>query len=155
MAEEIERKYLIDPARWQPSGSGIKIMQCYLVRSKQMTLRLRMADNKAFLTIKGPTRGITRSEFEYEIPRQDALDMLKEFPVSSSVCKTRYHVTVGSHLWEVDIFEGENAGLAIAEIELASADETFEMPEWVTQEVSTDRRYRNAYLADHPYSQWH
>ena len=155
MAEEIERKYLIDPARWQPSGSGIKIMQCYLVRSKQMTLRLRMADNKAFLTIKGPTLGITRSEFEYEIPRQDALDMLKEFPVSSSVCKTRYHVTVGSHLWEVDIFEGENAGLAIAEIELASADETFEMPEWVTQEVSTDRRYRNAYLADHPYSQWH
>ena len=155
MAEEIERKYLIDPARWQPSGSGIKIMQCYLVRSKQMTLRLRMADNKAFLTIKGPTRGITRSEFEYEIPRQDALDMLKEFPVSGSITKTRYYEQVGSYRWEVDVFAGENSGLYLAEIELPAADAEFELPDWVTQEVSTDRRYRNAYLADHPYSQWH
>ena len=154
MAEEIERKYLIDPARWQRPESGIKIMQCYLVRSQAMTLRLRLADEKAFLTIKGPTCGITRSEFEYESPRQDALDMLKEFPVSASVCKTRYYSQVGNHRWEVDIFEGNNAGLAVAEIELPAADAEFELPEWVTQEVSDDRRYRNAYLAEHPYKDW-
>ena len=154
MAQEIERKFLINSELWQKPEKGIKIVQCYLVRAEGMTLRLRLADDKAYLTLKGATRGISRSEFEYAIPQKDALDMLKEFPVSSSVCKTRYHVKVGSHTWEVDIFEGANAGLAIAEIELASADEAFEKPEWVTQEVSDDRRYRNAYLADHPYSQW-
>lgn len=154
MAKEIERKYLIDLARWQKPANGIKIMQCYLVRSENMTLRLRLADDKAFLTIKGRTSGISRSEFEYVIPRQDALEMLKEFPVSASVCKTRYYEQIGSHRWEVDVFEGGNAGLAVAEIELADADEKFELPAWVLQEVSNDKRYRNAYLADHPYSQW-
>ena len=154
MAKEIERKYLVDLSLFQLPEKGITIMQCYLVRAEGMTLRLRFADDKAFLTLKGRTDGISRSEFEYAIPRRDAIDMLKEFPVSASVCKTRYHVKVGSHLWEVDIFEGDNAGLAVAEIELLSADETFEIPKWVTQEVSSDRRYRNAYLADHPYSQW-
>ena len=154
MAKEIERKYLVDLTRWQPQGKGIRIMQCYLVRSEKMTLRLRLADDQAFLTIKGRTSGISRSEFEYNIPRKDALDMLKEFPVSASVCKTRYYEQIGAHRWEVDIFEGANAGLAVAEIELTAADETFELPPWVLQEVSDDRRYRNAYLADHPFSNW-
>ena len=154
MAQEIERKFLVNLDLWQPPAQGIRIMQCYLVHAEGMTLRLRLTEDKAFLTLKGATRGISRSEFEYMIPRQDALDMLKEFPVSASVCKTRYYSQVGNHRWEVDIFEGNNAGLAVAEIELASADETFEMPEWVTQEVSDDRRYRNAYLAEHPYKDW-
>lgn len=154
MAQEIERKFLVNLDLWQPPANGVKIMQCYLARTEGMTLRLRLADDKAFLTLKGATRGISRSEFEYAIPRQDALDMLKEFPVSASVCKTRYYEQVGNHRWEVDIFEGANAGLAVAEIELESADEKFELPEWVTGEVSSDRRYRNAYLAEHPYKKW-
>lgn len=154
MSKEIERKYLVDLNLWQPKNKGIKIMQCYLVRSEGMTLRLRIADDKAFLTIKGRTNGISRSEFEYPIPKRDAMDMLKEFPVSASVCKTRYYEDVAGHRWEIDIFEGANAGLAVAEIELTNADEKFELPEWVTQEVSDDRRYRNAYLAEHPYKDW-
>jgi adenylate cyclase len=154
MAQEIERKFLVNTDLWQPQTAGIKIMQCYLARTEGMTLRLRLADDKAFLTLKGATRGITRSEFEYAIPRQDALDMIKEFPVSASVCKMRYYSQVGNHRWEVDIFEGANAGLAVAEIELESVDEKFELPEWVTREVSGDRRYRNAYLAEHPYNSW-
>ena len=154
MTQEIERKYLVDLNRWQPTDEGVKIMQCYLVRSPQMTLRLRLAGEKAFLTLNGPTCGISRSEFEYAIPRSDALSMLKEFPVSGSIIKTRYYTQVGSHRWEIDLFEGDNAGLAVAEIELASADETFELPDWVTCEVSSDPRYRNAQLVEHPYSHW-
>ncbi len=154
MGKEIERKYLVDRSRWQQPESGIRIMQCYLVRNGDLTLRLRLTDEQAFLTLKGRTNGISRSEFEYAVPRKDALDMLKEFPVSKSVIKTRYYTEVDGFRWEVDVFEGDNAGLCVAEIELPSDDTVFTLPEWAICEVSHDRRYRNAYLADHPYQEW-
>lgn len=154
MACEIERKFLVDPQRWQPDGAGVRMLQCYLVRTPAMTLRLRLADDKAFLTIKGAASGISRSEFEYQIPRQDAMDMLAEFKPENSVSKTRYCTKVGQHIWEVDVFEGKNQGLITAEIELSSEDESFVKPDWVTLDVSADRRYRNACLAVNPYSEW-
>ena len=154
MACEIERKFLVDTSRWQPTDEGIKIVQCYLVRSPGLSLRLRLAGEQAFLTIKGASHGISRSEFEYAIPRQDAFDMLKEFKPDRSIIKTRYYTQVGAYRWEIDVFEGDNHGLVLAEIELSSENESFTVPDWVTEEVSDDSRYRNACLAAHPYSQW-
>lgn len=154
MGCEIERKFLIDPAKWQKPEKGVRIMQGYLIRSEGLSLRLRLADDKAFLTLKGACKGISRSEFEYEIPPEDLEAMLKEFGSGKYISKTRYYEQVGDHRWEIDIFEGENAGLAVAEIELQSEDETFELPAWVTEEVSGDFRYRNAYLVENPYSRW-
>ena len=154
MGCEIERKFLIDPAKWQKPEKGVRIMQGYLIRSEGLSLRLRLADDKAFLTIKGASKGISRSEFEYEIPPEDLEAMLKEFGSGKYISKMRYYEQVGDHRWEIDIFEGENAGLAVAEIELQSEDETFELPSWVTEEVSGDFRYRNAYLVENPYTKW-
>lgn len=155
MAEEIERKYLIDLDRWNPPDKGSRIVQGYMVRSRELTVRLRLRNNEAFLTIKGASRNnFTRSEFEYPIPVSDAQAMLAEFSSGNVVSKTRYLVPVGKHCWEVDIFDGANAGLAVAEIELAGEDEEFVLPEWVTEEVTGDERYNNAYLAEKPYSSW-
>ena len=154
MAKEIERKYLIDQTRWQPTAEGSFIMQGYLLRSKELTIRLRLKDNRAFLTLKGAACGISRSEFEYEIPPGDAQAMLDEYANGNMVCKKRYLTNVGKHCWEVGIFEGANRGLAVAEIELESEDEEFILPDWVTREVSGDIRYNNAYLAEHPYTGW-
>ena len=154
MGCEIERKFLVDLDKWQKPGKGVRIMQGYLVRSEKISLRLRLADDKAFLTIKGASKGISRSEFEYEIPASDLEDMFEEFGSGKFISKTRYYQQVGSHCWEIDIFENENSGLAMAEIELAAPDEIFEMPDWVLEEVSEDKRFRNAYLVENPYSTW-
>ena len=154
MGCEIERKFLIDTAKWQPQSRGVRIVQGYLVRSEKLSLRLRLADDKAFLTIKGASKGISRSEFEYEIPPEDLDAMFEEFGSGKFISKTRYYQQVGSHCWEIDIFEDENSGLAMAEIELAAPDEIFEMPDWVLEEVSEDKRFRNAYLVENPYSTW-
>ena len=154
MGCEIERKFLIDTAKWQPQSRGVRIVQGYLVRSEKLSLRLRLADDKAFLTIKGASKGISRSEFEYEIPPEDLDAMFEEFGSGKFISKTRYYQQVGSHCWEIDIFEDENSGLAMAEIELAAPDEIFEMPDWVLEEVSEDKRFRNAYFVENPYSTW-
>ena len=154
MGCEIERKFLVDLNKWQKPEKGIQIMQGYLIRTEKISLRLRMAYDKAFLTIKGASKGIARSEFEYEIPPEDLDAMFFEFGSGRFIRKTRYLEKVGSHTWEIDIFEGDNAGLAVAEIELAAADEEFEMPDWVLQEVSDDKRYRNAYLVENPWNTW-
>ncbi len=154
MGCEIERKFLVDLTRWQQPDAGIKIIQGYLVRSEKFTVRLRLADQQAFLTIKGSTHGISRSEYEYPIPLSDAMKMFQEFSDGNFITKTRYYTQVGQHRWEVDIFEGANTGLALAEIELSDENEFFEKPEWATSEVSFDRRYRNAALISHPYTQW-
>jgi adenylate cyclase len=154
MCCEIERKFLVDLDKWQNPGNGVRIMQGYLVRNEKISLRLRLADDKAFLTIKGASNGISRSEFEYEIPPEDLEAMFEEFGSGKYISKMRYYEKVGSHLWEIDIFEGDNAGLAVAEIELASVGEEFEMPVWATEEVSGDKRYRNACLVENPYKFW-
>lgn len=153
MAIEIERKFLVDISKLPPLTNGIKISQGYLL-AHSPSIRIRIAGNKAFLTIKGkPTNNISRSEFEYEIPLSDGLELLKECK-ELIISKTRYEIMYENHLWELDIFEEENKGLIVAEIELSSEDESFTLPSWVTMEVSNDTRYTNANLISHPYSKW-
>lgn len=153
MSIEIERKFLVDTSKLPPLTNGIKISQGYLL-AHSPSIRIRIANDKAFLTIKGkPTNSISRSEFEYEIPLNDGIELLKECK-ELIISKTRYEIIHEKHLWELDVFEEENSGLIVAEIELTSEDESFALPSWVTSEVSNDTRYTNANLISHPYSKW-
>jgi len=154
MGFEIERKFLIDPALWRRPVRGISMVQGYLARQDGLTVRVRIAGSRAFLTLKGAASSLSRSEFEYPIPVPDAEALLREFAENALVRKTRYCCRHRGHLWEVDVFEGANAGLIVAEIELVAEDESFAVPAWVTQEVSFDSRYRNGNLAIHPYCEW-
>ena len=121
---------------------------------KERTVRVRTISDKAYLTIKGITVGASRTEFEYEIPVMDAEEMLDNLCEKPLIEKNRYMVEVGALTWEVDEFFGENEGLIIAEIELQSEDQPFDMPDWVTEEVTADPRYYNANLINHPYTRW-
>jgi CYTH domain-containing protein len=156
MPIEIERKYLINNELWkneEPHHAGVHYSQGYLCASPERTVRVRIAGDKAFITIKGQTIGFARPEFEYDIPVADALLMLK-MCVGPLIEKKRYKVEFASKLWEVDVFEGDNQGLTIAEIELKSTDETFELPPWIGQEVTGDKRYYNSYLSKNPFNNW-
>jgi adenylate cyclase len=152
MGTEIERKFLVHGTQWR-QGVGVPFSQGYLNRDKERTVRVRIAGDKAFLTIKGISRGATRAEFEYEIPVADAEHLLQmsDGPI---VQKTRYFVVHDGSTWEVDEFHGDNAGLVIAEIELTSEDQPFTRPSWLGNEVTHDSRYFNSSLATHPYSKW-
>ena len=154
MAQEIERKFLVTGDTWRRGIDGICIRQGYLSSVKERTVRVRTAGTKGFLTVKGLTTGVTRAEFEYEIPFNDASAMLDTLAERPLVEKTRYRILVGKLVWEVDEFHGENEGLIVAEVELSSADTTFEKPCWIGQEVSDDPRYFNSMLALHPYGTW-
>jgi adenylate cyclase len=155
MPIEIERKFLVANDSWRDQvESEARIVQGYLVNSPELTVRVRVRGDEAFLTLKGGTRGVSRSEFEYPIPVADAEDMLRELPVSPPVDKVRYRVRVGGHVWDLDVFAGENAGLVMAEVELGSEGEDFEMPGWAGKEVSGDQRYYNVNLARNPYRHW-
>lgn len=151
--QEIERKFLLDTKLWQPSNEGFKIVQGYLSTDKERVVRVRIKGEKAYLTIKGNQQGISRTEIEYEIALNEAKEMLKmclDYPIE----KTRYHEYVGGMLWEIDIFHGINEGLFLAEVELENENQQVELPNWVKNEVSTDHRYFNAWLAQHPYTKW-
>jgi CYTH domain-containing protein len=115
---------------------------------------VRIAGDRGFLTIKGPTQGVTRSEFEYAIPVSDAREMLETLCVGPLIEKTRYTLEHNGLIWEIDEFAGENQGLILAEVELTEANQSIQLPEWVGTEVSHDPRYFNANLARHPYRQW-
>ena len=154
MAREVERKFLVTGAHWKPGAPGVEMRQGYLSTVKERTVRVRTEGARAVLTIKGLTVGVSRLEFEYEIPLADANRMLDELCERPLVEKTRYRVAAGRHTWEIDEFHGENAGLVVAEIELASSDEPFERPAWVGKEVSDDPRYFNANLIARPYRTW-
>lgn len=153
MAQEIERKFLVSNMSWKAGLTPEAIRQGYLAKQNGVTARVRTKGEKGFLTIKGPTSGFSRAEFEYEVPFADALGLLK-LASEPQIVKNRYHVTVGDHIWEVDEFFNENAGLVVAEIELASEDEVFELPDWIGAEVSLDHRYMNSSLAAHPFCLW-
>jgi adenylate cyclase len=153
MPLEIERKFLVDPEKWKPSNQGIQIIQAYLGLYPYPTVRIRIAGDKAFLTIKGRSQTISRPEFEYQVPVEEAQEMLK-LAISNPVEKTRYHVAHEGFLWEVDVFSGKNTGLVIAEIELESEDQAFPKPDWILKEVSDDGRYYNSYLSTCPFSDW-
>ena len=150
---EIERKYLVNGKPWE-GISGNKIKQGYIPKG-DTTVRIRTSDDKAYLTIKGKTVGLSRHEFEYEIDFDDACKILSLF-CGKIIKKTRYiipHKKFSCYFsdWEVDVFEGENKGLVVAEIELESEDQHFEVPEWIGEEVSHDPRYRNSALLDCPW----
>ena len=154
MPDEIERKFLVDRARWTPRGDGVHLVQGYLSSHKERVVRVRIAGTQAKLTIKGKNEGIRRLELEYDIPVADAKRMLDELCERPLIDKHRYTEEVGGHTWEIDVFHGENDGLVLAEIELESEDTAFEKPPWATDDVSHDARYYNANLLSAPYSTW-
>lgn len=153
MAQEIERKFLVLRDKWQPKDKGERICQGYLSEDKERTVRVRLKGEKAFLTVKGKNDGISRAEFEYEIPVKDGEAMLK-LCRKPLVEKIRYCEEVAGHVWEIDCFYGANDGLIMAEVELANAVEEVILPSWAGKEVSADSRYYNANLRQHPYCEW-
>lgn len=154
MALEIERKYLIDLEKISPLENGIRIKQGYLSTDKNAVVRVRVKNDKAYLTIKGSNSGIARLEFEYEIPLDEANEMLEKLCQKPVIDKTRYLINYENHTWEVDIFYGDNEGLVVAEVELSSEDEHINLPSWVKEEVSHDDRYFNSNLMKLPFKDW-
>ncbi|RKD86331.1 CYTH domain-containing protein [Mangrovibacterium diazotrophicum] len=153
MATEIERKFLVSEG-FTPNGEKqIRMTQGYLCADPERTVRIRIAGEKAFFTVKGKMKGISRPEFEYEIPPTDADEMLK-LAVYPVIDKVRHIIYAFGKKWEVDVFEGANAGLIIAEVELSDADENIDLPAWAAKEVSGDMRYHNSCLARDPYRNW-
>ena len=154
MGVEIERKFLVNETLLPELTNGYTIMQGYIQTVDHTTVRIRIRDKEAFLTIKGKSQGASRLEFEYPIPLNDAQEMLTNLCHTSLIEKTRYLVEHEGHTWEVDLFDGSNKGLIIAEIELESEDEEFSLPAWVTKEVTDDVRYFNSNLIQRPYIDW-
>ncbi|MDZ7753626.1 MAG: CYTH domain-containing protein [Gammaproteobacteria bacterium] len=153
MSKEIERKFLVIEDSWR-TNEGIPYRQGYLSTDRHRTVRVRIAGSDAWLTVKGITRGATRAEYEYPIPVDDAREMLDTLCHQPLVEKTRYRVDFGGLTWEVDEFEGANAGLVVAEVELEREDQPFERPPWLGQEVTHDPKYFNANLVEKPYTRW-
>ena len=150
MPLEIERKFLVLNSDWKKNASDpVRLCQKYVPLGAELkgVIRIRIAGEKAFLTLKTPQSGCVRGEYEYEIPLTDADELMKEFCPSGGVEKFRYIVEYEGKRWEIDEFLGNHAGLVIAEIELTSADETFAFPPWIGKEVSGDFHYSNSYLA--------
>ena len=155
MGIEIERKFLVNRERWnnvdKPQGNHYR--QGYLVAEADKTIRVRVTDSCGYITIKGASAGASRSEFEYEIPKEEAQELLDRFAFSE-LSKIRYKIEFAGKLWEVDEFLGENSGLLMAEIELETEAESFQFPCWIDKEVTGDRRYYNSYLSKNPFSKW-
>lgn len=155
MAQEIERKFLVTNDSWRKLAKGQPYCQGYLATAEPgQSVRVRIADNQGFLTIKGPAKGVTRAEFEYSIPVADAEKMLEILCQRPFIQKMRYRLPIDDVVWEIDEFEGDNAGLIIAEVELHSEEQPFERPDWLGEEVSGQTRYYNSSLVKNPYSNW-
>ncbi len=154
MAKEIERKFLVAGDYKQAAVSSSHIVQGYIGRTPSLTFRIRLRDERGYLTVKGRTdeAGMSRDEWEYEIPAADARELLAHS--DGTIEKRRYMVPAGRHTFEVDEFFGANEGLTMAEVELSSPDEAFERPAWLGDEVTGDKRYYNSQLLQHPYSAW-
>ena len=150
---EIERKFLVDIKKWQPVEKGERIEQGYLSVDPERTVRIRISKETGKLTIKGKTDGFTRTELEYEIPVNEA-EMLLRMCLYTPIRKTRWIQIVKGKTWEIDVFENENEGLYLAEIELTSEDEKFDLPEWVIKELTGDKRFYNSWLSQHPFKTW-
>ena len=154
MGKEIERKFLVTGTEWKHLGEKMHIWQGYISSIDGTVVRVRIAGERAYLTVKGKTAGIQRSEFEYPIPVEDARQMLKELCAENQVEKYRYIVQFKGFIWEVDEFLGKNAGLVIAEVELEDENQKPDIPGWIGEEVTGHHRYYNSSLAKHPYSRW-
>lgn len=155
MALEIERKFRLQNDDWRRTVlTSTPMRQGYLPCADTVSIRIRSEGPLAYLNLKSTTLGVTRHEFEYPVPTSEALEMMALFCGGRFIDKTRHRVEHAGHHWEIDEFHGANAGLFVAEIELATADEVFAHPGWLGTEVSDDPRYYNVCLIDHPYSQW-
>ena len=157
MAIEIERKFIVNKELWEKvdKPAGNSLVQGYIHSDGNKTIRIRTANKKGFITIKGKSSadGLSRAEFEYEIPESDALELLNLF-TDKAINKIRYKILFEGFIWEVDIFEGNNSGLIIAEIELQSEEQSFTKPDWIAQEVTGDIRFYNSYLINNPFINW-
>ncbi|MBW1642134.1 MAG: CYTH domain-containing protein [Deltaproteobacteria bacterium] len=154
MGTEIERKFLLKGDSWRSLVKGTKYRQGYLSSAKERIVRVRTIDDKGYLTIKGITTGATRVEYEYDIPENDAMEMLDDLCEKPIIAKNRYKIDFAGFIWEVDEFFGENQGLIVAEVELESEDQRFEKPEWIGDEVTGDPKYFNSNLVINPYIKW-
>ena len=155
MPLEIERKYLVNKEKWSETDKPIGqfFRQGYLLTDPNKTIRVRVTDTKSYLTIKGLSTGATRPEFEYEIPKDEAEQLLDMFAIAD-LTKIRYKVLFNEKLWEVDVFLGDNEGLIVAEIELKSEEEAFDLPIWAEKEVTEEDKYYNSALSVLPYKNW-
>jgi len=155
MAKEIERKFLLSSDAWRNEvDRSERMVQGYLNDEGPVSVRARIVGPRAWLNLKSRTLGISRDEFEYEIPLADAERMLDHLTTGPVIDKTRHFVRHGGLLWEIDEFHGENDGLLVAEVELEHVDQPFDRPDWAGEEVSHDARYYNVSLVKMPYSQW-
>jgi len=155
MGREIERKFLVDREAWEamPKPAGTLIAQGYVSNEPGRSVRIRIAGDSAFLTLKGQMSGLSRPEFEYPIPVADAREMMALFCMEM-ISKTRYRIPFNGRTWEVDVFHDKNDGLIVAEVELDAADDVVALPAWVGKEVSEDPRYLNTNLIRFPYTTW-
>lgn len=154
MAVEIERKFLVQGDSWRQLASGVAYRQGYLTSAPGCTVRVRVADEQGYITIKGATAGISRAEYEYAIPLADATELLDTLCQHPLIEKTRYRIPQDNIVWEVDEFAGENQGLIVAEVELSDVAQIVNLPNWIGEEVTNDPRYFNANLAKHPFKNW-
>lgn len=151
MPVEIERKFLVETDEWQRVASpGKRFCQGHIAKDGRASVRVRRASDKAYLTVKGVRTGITRSEFEYEIPVEHAEEMLQTLCAKPLLEKTRYCVLHEGLIWEIDVFSGLAEGLVVAEIELSNADQLVSLPDWVGAEVTGDPRYRSSAIVNAP-----
>jgi adenylate cyclase len=150
---EIERKFLVNTDIWTPLGDGKDIIQGYLSVDPERTVRIRISGKNAWITIKGKSLSFSRVEFEYKIPEKEAHHLLKLCKFTP-ISKTRYFEHYEGKLWEIDVFKNQNKGLVLAEIELKTETERIELPEWISSEVSGDKRYFNSWLVQHPFQTW-
>ncbi|MDX9972881.1 MAG: CYTH domain-containing protein [FCB group bacterium] len=152
MGREIERKFLVVGEPWREGGTAIR--QAYLAFGPPVAVRVRIAGDRANLNLKQSTLDIQRAEYEYDLPLADAEELLRDHSAGAPIEKTRYRIPFEGRTWEVDVFEGANAGLVVAEIELEDENAPLSLPPWTGLEVSGDPRYLNTYLAQHPYRDW-
>ena len=154
MGQEIERKFLVKGDDWRDGTKPAHTCQGYLLSGTNCTVRVRLMDEQAFLTVKGQSEGIRRLEYEYEIPAADAKEILTLLCMKPCIEKNRYKVTYAGTKWEIDEFLKDNEGLVVAEVELESEGQLVELPPWVSEEVSDDPRYGNYNLVKQPFSRW-
>ncbi|MBF0613737.1 MAG: CYTH domain-containing protein [Magnetococcales bacterium] len=154
MGTEIERRFLVKNDGWRGLAEGVDFQQGFLSTVKERVVRVRIAGDKATLTIKGVSEGFSRLEFEYAIPKEEALIILNQVCERPWIEKTRHRIPVGQLVWEVDEFRGANQGLIMAEVELTDERQQIELPSWIGREVSTDPRFFNANLVHAPFSVW-
>lgn len=154
MGKEIERKFLVKSGNFKENAKQEYIHQGFLSTEKERVVRVRIKGEKAFLTVKGVSDGISRAEYEYAIPMEEAREMLKELCIKPTIEKYRYTLEHGGMTWEVDEFLGDNEGLLLAEVELEDPQQEFSLPDWIGEEVSGDPRYFNSNLVKNPYKNW-